>query len=354
MDFNKLSMAEKIGQRFIVGINNTNIDIIIDLIKRAYVGGVILYKKNYKSYDDMLNVVKKLKEANQNNKVPLFIAIDQEGGRVNRLPDEIHNLKNIYDVSKLDDKFILEYSNIICKILSKTGINMNFAPVLDIYNDSKSKVLYKRCFYGNGEEISKKAASYIDVSKKNEIISVVKHYPGHGATRIDSHFMIPYVFNYSAVLNKHMKPFNNVINNGCDALMVGHIVVRNLTGFLPASFNQKFLNKYLYNYNGVTITDEVNMLKRHLIYRFNFYSRVLKSPCDLILIKIKELSDGYKIINKYKDMLDKNIEYGQILDRHVVRILDIKKKYNINDNISFDGIDVDEINKEIDSLNSKI
>ena len=96
MDVSNLSIREKIGQKFIVGVNSNNIDVLIDLIKKYYIGGVILYKKNYNNYDEMLSVIKKLKEANKDNKVPLFVAIDQEGGRVNRMPSEFNNLKNIY------------------------------------------------------------------------------------------------------------------------------------------------------------------------------------------------------------------------------------------------------------------
>ena len=113
MNIGNLSLNEKIGQRFIMGVNNQNISEIIKLIKKAYLGGVILYKKNYHNCFDMLLVIKKLKEANKDNKIPLFIAIDQEGGKVNRLPNEIHNLKNIYDVSKKDISLVKDYASII-------------------------------------------------------------------------------------------------------------------------------------------------------------------------------------------------------------------------------------------------
>ena len=147
MDMGNLSLDEKIGQRFIMGVNNQNISEIIKINKKAYLGGVILYKKNYHNCFDMLLVIKKLKEANKDNKIPLFIAIDQEGGKVNRLPNEIHNLKNIYDVSKKDISLVKDYASIIGKILTNSGINMNLAPVVDIYNGTNARSLYKRCFY---------------------------------------------------------------------------------------------------------------------------------------------------------------------------------------------------------------
>ena len=108
MNIKELSLEEKIGQKFIFGINSNNIDEIVKLIEKYHIGGVILYKKNYSNYDEMLSVIKRLKEANRNNKIPLFIAIDQEGGRVNRMPLEIKNIKNMYDLSKVDEKLVYD------------------------------------------------------------------------------------------------------------------------------------------------------------------------------------------------------------------------------------------------------
>lgn len=153
MNINELSIKEKIGQKFIFGVNSSNVDIIIDLIKNYYIGGVILYKKNYSSYDEMLSLVKRLKEANKENKIPLFISIDQEGGRVNRMPLEIENIKNVYDVSKNNIDLVYDSAVITGEMLSETGINMNFAPVLDLWNDSGNKALYKRCFYGDVDDV---------------------------------------------------------------------------------------------------------------------------------------------------------------------------------------------------------
>lgn len=355
MEINKLSLEEKIGQRFIIGVNDKNIEPVIELIKKAYIGGVVLYKKNYNNYSEMLKVIKKFKIANKNNKVPLFIAIDQEGGVVNRLPSEIHNLKSIYDISMLDNKKVKKIANIISKILVESGINMNFAPVADIYNNSMSKALYKRCFYGNCNQVSKYSLQYINACNDNNLISVIKHYPGHGATKMDSHLMIPFVFNSKDIINNHMLPFNMAILNGVDAIMVGHIIVKRLTGLLPASLSNKFLNKYLRsgNYNGLIISDEINMLKRNPIYHFNYVEMFLKSINDVILIKIKDIDDGYNIINKYKKILDNDI-YVNRLDDHVGRVLSIKEKYKIDDSTTYKGINIEEVNMEIDMINNGI
>lgn len=345
------SLDKKIGQRFILGVNNENVSDIINLIKNAYIGGVILYKKNYNNYHEMLSVINRLKEANKNNDIPLFIAIDQEGGIVNRLPKEIHSLKNITDVSKVDKDLVVEYANVIGKILNRSGINMNFSPVLDIYNNSKSKALIKRCFYGDTSNVGKLGKEYIKTLNNNGVIAVAKHFPGHGISSLDSHFFVPYTFNYKEVISKHILPFYEVMNDA-DAIMVGHIAVFKLTHLLPASMSNDFLSKYLKNkFNGLIITDEINMLKHSIIYRFFYLNKILKSVNDIILIKINNENEGYKIINKYKKMILKSNIERQKLDIMYERIKEIKGKYKINDNLVLDGINIDEINLEIDKIN---
>lgn len=352
MMIKQLCFEEKIGQRFIIGINDYNIDDVIYLIKNYYIGGVILYKKNYSNYEEMLKIIKQLKNANKDNKIPLFIAIDQEGGFVNRLPKEIHNFKNIYDISKKNNELVKESSKIISSILKESGINMNLAPVLDIYNNSNSKVLYKRCFYGNVLDICNSAKLFISEFDKNNVISVVKHFPGHGITKLDSHFLIPYIFNYKEILNKHILPFKKMINNGIDAVMVGHFAIRSMTGFYPSSISKKFITTYLReecNYDKVVITDELNMLNRNILYKYNCIKKAINSDSDILLVKIRNKNEGIKIIKKAYKYANKDM-----LDINVKRIINLKDEYKINDYINFNGIDIDKFNNDISKINSKV
>ena len=353
----ELSLEEKIGQKFILGINSDDIDCIVDLIEKYCIGGVILYKKNYSNYDEMLSVIKRLKDANKNNKMPLFIAIDQEGGRVNRMPSEFKNIKNVYDMSKKDMNLIGKNASITGKMLSEMGINMNFAPVLDVCDNDKSKVLYNRCFYGNIDDVSKMGVDYVKEMSKKGVISVVKHFPGHGASMMDSHFITPYIFDKSKILDKHIKPFEYVLNNkdvSVDAVMVGHLVINGMTDGVPASISSRFISEYLrerYNYDGLVITDEMNMLSRNILYRFNYVKKMFVSGSDLYLIKIRNRDDVIRVIDKYIDLCKIDNECMKMLDDSVDRIIRIKNKYNINDDINYDGCNVDDINKEIDKIN---
>lgn len=221
MNIESLSLEEKIGQMFMFGVNTNDVECLCKLVRDYKIGGVILYKNNYSSYEELINVVKKLKSANENNKVPLFIAIDQEGGRVNRMPKEIVNMKNIYDLSSLNDLKLLENSaDVISELLIESGINMNFAPVLDIYNGSDSKVLYKRCFSDDVNVVSEYGVKYMKKMQSNNLISVVKHFPGHGSSVKDSHFLVPYVKNSEEIFNKHIIPFENAIKNGLSLIHI--------------------------------------------------------------------------------------------------------------------------------------
>ncbi|MBR3133775.1 MAG: hypothetical protein IKG42_06990 [Clostridia bacterium] len=130
----ELDFNEKVGQLFLIGIEGTDItDKAREMIENYKIGGVILYSRNYKSYDDMLKMINKIKEINRNNKVPLFIAIDQEGGRVNRMPKEFKNIKSPKKiVSKKNIELVRESMDITSKMLLNSGVNMNISPVLDI------------------------------------------------------------------------------------------------------------------------------------------------------------------------------------------------------------------------------
>ncbi len=344
-----MTIKEKIGQRFIIGIDNENIDDIIYLICEYAIGGVILYKKNYTDYSEMIEIIKKIKKANKNNKLPLFIAIDQEGGRVNRFPKEIVNLKNMYELSKKDKALVYEGAKVLGNILKNSGINMNFAPVMDICDYEKSNILYKRCFYGNVDDVSECSKIYVNAMKEENVLAVGKHFPGHGISDKDSHFWIPYVINYKSVLDRHIKPFYN--NKDIDGMMLGHIIIRKLTGLLPASISRKFIDNYVRNYyDGLIVTDEIKMLSRNIFYRYNYLKKAREAHEDIILVKINSLKTGIRIMNK----ANKLFLNDEKLDESVNRIIDMKKKYKISDDCNFKGIDIDKVNDKITKINDKV
>lgn len=140
----------------------------------------------------MLELIKQLKDLNKNNKIPLFIAIDQEGGRVNKMPQEILNLPAANKIANEGgEKLVQKSAQLTGELLKNSGFNLNFTPVLDIKNFSSQHAIGDRCFVDNKETVSKYGVLTMKELQKQGIVSVIKHFPGHGATTKDSLYFLP-------------------------------------------------------------------------------------------------------------------------------------------------------------------
>lgn len=315
INIEELSLEEKIGQMLIIGMDTNYItDRIKNMIQKYKIGGIILYRKNFKSYDSMVKLINELKELNKNNKIPMFIAIDQEGGRVNRMPKELKNLPAANKVAnKKDIELVKNTAQITAKMLYESGFNMNFAPVMDIKRFSENHVVGDRAFGENKDDVSKYAIEYMKQLQQNNIISVIKHFPGHGATKKDSHFSLPIINKkISELQNDDMIPFKNAIDEGADAILIGHLVIKNVTGIYPAS--------------------DLKMRAIRLIYGPRFaFKKAFEAGNDIIVFRYnqKEEEKCYlQIVNMVKE---NKINIGRI-NRSVKRILKLKQKYKLNNN----------------------
>lgn len=359
MQINKLEIQRKIGQMLIIALEEKQItQKTINIIQKYNIGGIILYRKNYNSYKEMLDLINKLKEINRVNEIPLFISIDQEGGRVNRMPSEILNLESASKISKKGDiELVKESANIIGEMLIKTGINMNYSPVLDIKKFKENHAIGDRCFGENKEEVSKYGIEFMKELSKKGVLPVEKHFPGHGATIQDSHIMLPIITKSKNDLeNEHIEPFKNAIQNGAEAIMVGHILAKDIDKKYPASLSKKTIQEYLiekFNFKGLIITDDLKMLAVRLRYSLKrAVMLAIKSGNNMIMIgaRYKKIEKIIKSISKkvQKEKIDINI-----INQSVKSIISVKEKYNINDN-KIEGFDIENINKRIQQLNNKI
>ncbi|MDD2627958.1 MAG: beta-N-acetylhexosaminidase [Clostridia bacterium] len=358
MDIKELSMQEKIGQMIIIGIPGAEIDCLTkQLITEGKVGGVILYRKNIVSVSQLLNLINGLKKLNEKNKVPLFISIDQEGGRVNRMPVEIHNLRSARKISNLGKDFCYKSGYVIGKMLKEIGINMNFAPVLDIGSVRNNSHLGDRCVGLDAKTVSENGASIMKGLKDNNIISVIKHFPGHGTGRIDSHIMSPIIYkNLNKLKYEDMVPFIYSMNNGADAIMVGHLIVSSLNSIHPASLSKQVISNIVrkeLKYDGLVITDDLSMKSVELMFGITRASiRAIKAGADIIMIN-KAHRNKIKIINRIYTAIKRGFINNERIDESVSRILKIKEEYQIKDDY-IEDFNVKDINKLIDEINSKV
>lgn len=359
MEVKELSIREKIGQMFMIGIDNSNgFKNTAELIHNNRIGGVILYRKNYKNYDELVKLVNDIKDANFQNHVPIFISIDQEGGRVNRMPPEIENLKSATKFANSKDKEKVALSaKIIAEMLKKTGITLNYAPVLDIRRFEEKHAIGDRCYGQTKEEVEEYGITAMKAMMEEGVVPVVKHFPGHGLTKKDSHFRIPRIKQKIDILEKEdMEPFQKSIENGTDAIMVGHLIIEDVDKKYPASLSKKVIQKYLiekYNYTGLIMTDDLKMMA--IRFHYNMKKAVVKAieaGNDIIMLGLPYWQT--KRIMKY--VIGK-VKRGKIseerINESVEKILKIKEKYQLNDE-EVEGFNKDEFNKKIINLNNSL
>ena len=184
-----LTLREKIGQMLIIKIQGKEItNETKRMIEEYKVGGIILYRKNYDTYEEMINLINEIKKVNnESGNIPLFISIDQEGGRVNRMPRELKNIKSAGKLVAKDNIEIIEQAGMVtAQMLKESGFNMDFAPVLDIQRFEDGHAIGDRCYGKNAEEVSKNGIQIMKELANGGVIPVIKHFPGHGLTKKDS------------------------------------------------------------------------------------------------------------------------------------------------------------------------
>lgn len=359
MKIEELTLEEKIGQMLIIGVNEKNIiNKTIEMIQKYKIGGFILYKKNYQTYNEMINLVNTLKQANEVNKVPLFISIDQEGGRVYRMPDDITRIKNAKSFAETKNlKIVGESGTVTAKMLKQTGINMNYSPVLDIGRFEDNSAIGDRSYGKDENDVSVYGIEVMKKIKEQGIIPVIKHFPGHGAINVDSHFQIPVIKKKLELLEKEdIRPFKVAIENGADAIMVGHLIIDDIDKKYPASLSQNIIQKYLiekYNFKGLIITDDIKMLAIRLNYSLkDTIVNAINAGNNIIMAGYQ-----YNKIKKIIKIIKNEVEAGRIsidkIENNAKKVLKIKQEYNITDEKQ-KGFNIQNMNDEIKKLNEKV
>ena len=355
----ELTLEEKVGQLFMVGLQENKEKKIKELIEKQKIGGVIVYRKNYTNYEEMIKLINSIKDMNKiENSIPIFISIDQEGGRVNRMPDEILNLKSATKYANTKDvKIVRQSGSIIAKMLKESGISMDYAPTLDIRRFKENHAIGDRCYGDNKEDVSQYGIEVMKQMQENGVIPVIKHFPGHGSTIKDSHLRIPLINQSIENLEKDdMVPFEEAIKKGAEAIMVGHLVIEDVDKKYPASLSEKIIKKYLiekYNYKGLIITDDLKMMSIQLHYNMReAVTKAIEAGNDIIMIGLP-----YTKVKRLVKYIIWKVKHGKISEERInsslEKIIKMKEKYNVTDN-KVEGINIEEINKEIEELNKKL
>lgn len=348
-----MSLKEKIGQLLIVGLTGQALnDEIKSLINDYKIGGFIFFGRNISNADQTFKLINDIKKENVNN-IPLFISIDEEG-RVSRLSDEFHKLPAAKTIGDINDKDLsYTYGKIIADRLNVLGFNLNFAPVLDINSNSDNPVIGDRAFADNESVVSESGLSVALGIKENNIISVVKHFPGHGDTKVDSHVSLPIINKTRKKLNRlEIMPFKKAIAKKIDAVMVGHVLYNQIDENLPATMSKIIITDILRNnlsFDKVVFSDDMTMgaiIKNYSIEDASV--KFLQAGGDVLLICHGNLNPKL-VLESIKKAINDNVISEKEIDEKVYRILTLKKQYNLNNNILGD-LNIDELNIETNDL----
>lgn len=270
-DPSKDSIDVMIGQMIMIGIGDFNLvdgdEPIFDEVKSGKVGGVVLYEKNILFESPKPELALLVETLQKNASIPLFISIDEEGGWVSRMKTRYGFPKNVSaqylgDIGDLDSTRY--YAEQTASLLNSFGINMNYAPVVDVNLNPRNPVIGKiqRSYSKDYNEVIRQAYEVIEQHNKHGVVPVLKHFPGHGSSRSDTHLGLTDVTETWQI--EEMYPYSALIDSGVvKAVMTAHIVNQSLDASKnPATLSKRVVTGMLRDFlgfKGVIISDDMQM-----------------------------------------------------------------------------------------------
>ena len=344
-------LKEEIGQMIMVGFRGTeapeNSD-IYKTIKDVKVGGVALFDfdvpfgtfpRNIINPDQTKKLISDLQKYSAD---PLFVAIDAEGGKVNRLKQEYGFLPILSPEAMGQDKTLTAVERESTKLaeeLKGLGFNMNFAPVVDLNINPENPVIgaLGRSFSPDPEEVVNQARIFIENHLKNNIITVEKHFPGQGSAVQDSHLGITDVTD--TYKKEELLPYQKLNDEGLlNAVMVGHITDKKVDSSYPATLSKVFLQDILRNqmgFKGIIISDDMQMAAISDNYKFEESIIMAVNAGNDIILFSNNSPSGYNkdVAYKVRDVIFNAVKENKVVEERITesynRILNLKKRFKI-------------------------
>ena len=343
-------LQERIGQMLIIGFRGIEVSensYITQAIKDLNIGGVILFDYDVPSKSFSRNITgpeqtkNLIKDIQSFSPLPLFIAVDAEGGNVNRLKEKYGfiSVRSAQEMGEKDNP--IETKKIAAGLafqLVDLGFNINFAPVVDVNVNPENPVIGKieRSFSGNPEKVTEQALAFINGHQEQGVITALKHFPGHGSSKDDSHKgMVDITDTYR---DKELIPYQKIIEQGkADMVMTAHIIDKNVDPEYPATLSSLFINNILreqLGFQGVVVSDDMQMGAITESYSFDeAIIRAVNAGCDLLIISNNSSVYDESAPYRTRDIIFNAVKQGRISYDRIIessdRIYTLKKKFDI-------------------------
>lgn len=335
--FEDLSPEEQLGQTLVVFVDVDSAELVRPAIEQGKIGGVLIQWGNY-SLAETKKLVDKLQTwaANSPHKIPLFISIDYEGGTVytpitlgfDYLPT------NMMLSAARDEEGAATIAYLAGLELRRAGVHINFSPVLDVNSNPHNPIIGVRSFGSDPASVTRMGGALINGFKAADIVSVVKHFPGHGDTSADSHYDVPVVrASYSQLQKIHLAPFEAAVKQGVPGVMTGHILYPALDNKNVATFSRPILQDLLrgtMGFKGLIVTDSLDMKSATSYCTIPGCAvRALESGADMILLGryIKPVAVFSQV---WREVQAKHLEPA--VEDAARKVFDLKKQMGLLDN----------------------
>ncbi|MGZ3787107.1 MAG: beta-N-acetylhexosaminidase [Bacteriovorax sp.] len=319
----------QLGQLVFTGLSGLTLtDEEKKFIEKEDIGGVILFSKNYESPAQLAELVNSIQMLRK--EYPLFIATDHEGGRVVRFKTHFTQFPPMLDIARLDSpKLVFEVATIMSEELLACGVNLNLAPVCDIWNNEQNKVIWDRAFGTEHETVSKFISSMIRGFQTSGLLSCAKHFPGHGNTTKDSHYDLPIVKkSLEDIKAEEIQPFIKAVKARVDFIMMAHIIVEEIDPDLPCSLSPR-AHEMLRNelkFKGLILSDDMQM-KAITDHRGTGEAAMMAIRAGSDMVEYRDMEQAVLGLEGLKKaQKEKTIRPQEFTDR-LARVAETKKRY---------------------------
>jgi beta-N-acetylhexosaminidase len=326
-----MNLKEKVGQIFMLGFHGTEVSKDLrTLCQHYHPGGMVLFSRNLQEPAQaahLVNALQRLVPA-----MPLFIAIDQEGGRIARLPKGFTVFPGQAALGRAGTvELAYSFAEVTAHELRTIGVNMNLTPVLDINSNPENPIIGDRAFGAEPLQVETLGLAVIAGHQDNGVLACGKHFPGHGDTSVDSHKELPIVSHSLERLREiELRPFVHCFRNGLAAVMSAHVKYPALDPDFPATLSPAIMTDLLrtqLHFKGLALTDDLEMHAIAAHYEIGEAAvRSLQAGADILLICKDQEQQVAAMDTVYQAV--KNGEISELQLQHaVLRVLEAKERF---------------------------